>query len=103
MSCCDDCETDLSPLQLIGPFWWWIPFIMSRHKKTQGKCLTEEPKIIISWTEHCSYLYNYETCGKLTVGDYPQIPDEEPLPILQEEVEESVKRSQLELIIHQQN
>ena len=36
-------------------------------------------------------LYNYETDGDLTVLDYPQIPDEEHHPILQEEVEAAVK------------
>ena len=28
-----------------------------------GKCLTEEKEILSRWTEHCSELYNYESCG----------------------------------------
>ena len=28
-----------------------------------GKCLTEEKEILSRWTEYCSELYNYESCG----------------------------------------
>ena len=28
-----------------------------------GKCLTEETEILSRWTEYCSELYNYESCG----------------------------------------
>ena len=67
-----------------------------------GKCLTEEKEILSRWTEYCSELYNYDSCGDNAV------PLEEDLqPILREEVEiavESLKRGSLpELIIYQQN
>ena len=29
-----------------------------------GKCLTEEKEILSRWTEYCSELYNYESCGE---------------------------------------
>ena len=28
-----------------------------------GKCLTEEKEIFSRWTEYCSEVYNYESCG----------------------------------------
>ena len=28
-----------------------------------GKCLTEGKEILSRWTEYCSELYNYESCG----------------------------------------
>ena len=28
-----------------------------------AKCLTEEQEMFSSWTEYCSELYNYESCG----------------------------------------
>ena len=28
-----------------------------------GKCLTEEKEILSRWTEYCSELYKYESCG----------------------------------------
>ena len=34
-----------------------------------GKCLTEEKVILSRWTEYCSELYNYESCGDNTVLD----------------------------------
>ena len=34
-----------------------------------GKCLTEEKEILSRWTEYCSELYNYESCGDNTVLD----------------------------------
>ena len=37
-----------------------------------GKCLTEEKEILSRWTEYCSELYNYESCGDNTVLDCSQ-------------------------------
>ena len=59
------------------------------------KCLTEEKEILSRWTEYCSELYNYESCGDNTVLDCsqppPHPPTEEDLqPILREEVETAV-------------
>ena len=52
-----------------------------------GKCLTEVKKILSRWTEYCSELYNYESCGDNTVLDC-SLPSEEDLqPILREEAE----------------
>ena len=42
-----------------------------------GKCLTEEKEILSRWTEYCSELYNYETCGNTTVLDCSQPPEED--------------------------
>ena len=39
-----------------------------------GKCLTEEKEILSRWTEYCSELYNYESCGDNTVLDCSQPP-----------------------------
>ena len=55
-----------------------------------GKCLTEENEILSRWTEYCSELYNYESCGNNAVLDYSQPPEEDLQPILREEVEISV-------------
>ena len=52
-----------------------------------GKCLTEEKEILSRWTEYCSELYNYESCGDNTVLDCIQPPEEDLQPILREEVE----------------
>ena len=52
-----------------------------------GKCLTAEKEILSRWTEYCSELYNYESCGDNTVLDYSQPPEEDLQPILREEVE----------------
>ena len=72
-----------------------------------GKCLTEEKEILSRWTEYCSELYNYESCGDNTVLDCSQPPEEDLQPILREEVEitvASLKKGSLpELIIYQQN
>ena len=46
-----------------------------------GKCLTEEIEIISIWTECCSELYNYKSCGYNTVLDCSQ-PTEDLQPIL---------------------
>ena len=55
-----------------------------------GKCLTEEKEILSRWTEYCSELYNYESCGDNAVLDCSQPPEEDLQPILQEEVEIAV-------------
>ena len=52
-----------------------------------GKCLTEEKEILSIWTEYCSDLYNYESCGDNTVLDCSQPPDEDLQPILAELVQ----------------
>ena len=54
------------------------------------KCLTEEIEILSRWTEYCSELYNYESCGDNAVLDYSQPPEEDLQPILREEVEIAV-------------
>ena len=53
------------------------------------KCLTEEKEILSRWTEYCSELYNYESCGG-NAGDCSQPPEEDLQPILREEVEIAV-------------
>ena len=55
-----------------------------------GKCLTEEKEILSRWTEYCSELYNYESCGDNTVLDCSQPPVEDLQPILCEKVEVAV-------------
>ena len=55
-----------------------------------GKCLTEEKEILSRWTEYCSELYNYESCGDNTVLDCSQPPEEDLQPIRHEEVEIAV-------------
>ena len=55
-----------------------------------GKCLTEEKEILSRWTEYCSELYNYESCGDYTVLDCSQSPEENLQPIFREEVEIAV-------------
>ena len=54
-----------------------------------GNCLTEEKEILNRWTEYCSELYNYESCGDNAVLDCSQ-PPEDLQPILREEVEIAV-------------
>ena len=61
-----------------------------------GKCLTEELKILNRWIEYFSDLYNFETHGNTTALDFTSTPDEEPLPILREEVEASVEALKVE-------
>ena len=55
-----------------------------------GKCLIEEKEILSRWTEYCSELYNYESCGDNAVLDCSQPPEEDLQPILREEVEIAV-------------
>ena len=52
-----------------------------------GKCLTEEKEILSRWTEYCSELYNYESCGDNAVPNCSQSLEEDLQPILREEVE----------------
>ena len=49
-----------------------------------------EKEILSRWTEYCSELYNYESCGDNTVLDCSQPPEEDLQPILREEVEIAV-------------
>ena len=58
-----------------------------------GKCFTEEKEILSRWTEYCSELYNYESCGDNAVLDCSQPPEEDLQPILCEEVEIAVDLS----------
>ena len=51
-----------------------------------GKCLTEEKEILSRWTEYCSELYNYESCG----DRLQPAPEEDLQPILREEAEIAV-------------
>ena len=53
-----------------------------------GKSLTEEKEILSRWTEYCSELYNYESCGDNAVLHCSQPPED--LQILREEVEIAV-------------
>ena len=55
-----------------------------------GTCLTEEKEILSRWTEYCSELYNYESCGDNAVLDCSKPPEEDLQPILREEVEIAV-------------
>ena len=55
-----------------------------------GKCLTEEKNILSRWTEYCSELYNYESCGDNALLDCSQPPEEDLQPILREENEIAV-------------
>ena len=62
----------------------------SAIQNKSGKCLTEEKEILSTWTEYCSELYNYESCGDNTVLDCSQPPEEDLQPILREEVKIAV-------------
>ena len=55
-----------------------------------GKCLTQEKEILSRWTEYCSELYNYESCGDNAVQNCSQPPEEDLQPILREEIEIAV-------------
>ena len=50
------------------------------------KCLTEGKDILSRWTEYCSELYNYESCGDNAILDCSQHLNEDLQPILREEV-----------------
>ena len=63
-----------------------------RSSTIQGKsenCLTEEKEILSRWTEYCSELYSYESCGDNAGLDCSLSP-EDLQPILREEVEIAV-------------
>ena len=60
--------------------------LTSEKQERSGKCLTEEKEILSRWTEYCSELYNYESCGDYPVLDSSQPPEEDLQPILREEV-----------------
>ena len=62
----------------------------SAIQNKSGKCLTEEKEILSRWTEYCSELYNYESCGDNAVLDCSQPPEEDLQPILRDEVEIAV-------------
>ena len=64
----------------------WVPTILDKS----GKRLPEEKEILSGWTEYCSELYNYESCGDNAVLDCSQPPEEDLQPILREEVEIAV-------------
>ena len=55
-----------------------------------GKFLTEEKEILRGWTEYCSELYNYGSCGDNAVLNCSQPPEEDLQPILREEVKIAV-------------
>ena len=55
-----------------------------------GKSLTEENEILSRWTEYCSELYIYESCGDNAVLDCSQPQEKDLQPILREEVEIAV-------------
>ena len=42
-----------------------------------GKCFSEENEILSRWTEYCSELYDYESCGDNAVLDCNQPPEED--------------------------
>ena len=54
-----------------------------------GNCLTEENEILSRWTEYCSELCNYASCGDNAALDCIQ-PQEDLQPNLHEEVEIAV-------------
>ena len=62
----------------------------SNIQDKSGKCLTEENEILSRWTEYCSELYNYESCGDNAVQDCSQPPEEDLQSIAHEEVEIAV-------------
>ena len=49
----------------------------SNIQDKSGKCLTKEKEILSIWTEYCSDLYNYESCGDNAVLDCSQPPEED--------------------------
>ena len=51
-----------------------------------GKWLTEEKENLSRWTEYCSELYNYGSCGDNAVLDCSQPPEADLQPILRVEV-----------------
>ena len=45
------------------------------HKS--GKYLTEEQEVLSRWTEYCSELYNFESCGDNAILDCSQPPEKD--------------------------
>ena len=62
----------------------------STIQSSLGNVLLSKKEILSRWTEYCSELYNYETCGDIAVLDCSQPPEEEMQPIFCEEVEIAV-------------
>ena len=62
----------------------------STIQDTSGIYLTEKNEILSRWTEYCSELYNYESCGDNAVLDCSQLQEEDLQPILREEAEIAV-------------
>ena len=93
---CEEIETCLNKnnskraYQLVKDLASEIQGRSSTIQDKSRKCLTEEKKILSRWTEYCSELYNYESCGDNTVLDCSQPPDEDLHPIIREEVEIAV-------------
>ena len=54
------------------------------------KCLTEEQEILSRWTEYCSELNNYESCGDNTIQDCSHTLEEDLQPIPHMEIEIAV-------------
>ena len=55
------------------------------------KCLAEEQDILKMWTEYCSELHTHTAMGDPKVLDVPPPTNNDSYPILQEEVEATVK------------
>ena len=78
-----------SPASLTFNNYFYL-FLPSTIQDKSGKYLTEEKEILSRWTEYCSELYNYESCGDNAVLDCSQPPEEDLQPILREDVEIAV-------------
>ena len=89
------------PLDVLDGIWDLIESVSEAFLTYSWKCLIKEQEIPSRWTEYCSELYNYESCGNNTGMQSP--PEEDLQSILCEEVEiavGSLKRGSLpELII----
>ena len=93
---CEEIETCLNKNNSKRAYQLVKDLTSEKHGKSStiqvksGKCLTEEKEILSRWTEYCSELYNYESCGDNAVLDCSQPPKEDLQPILREEVEIAV-------------
>ena len=93
---CEEIETCLNKnnskraYQLVKDLTSEKQSMSSAIQDKSGKCLTEEKEILSRWTEYCSELNNYESCGDNAVLDCSQPPEEDLQPILLEEVEFAV-------------
>ena len=47
----------------------------STIRDKSGKCVTKEKEILSRWTEYCSELCNYDSCGDNAVLDCSQPPE----------------------------